>query len=143
VQPYYQDDAVTLYHGRAEDVLPALPAASVDLLFTDPPYPREFLDCYATLGREAPRVCKPGAFVFAYLGAETLPEVMDRLRAHGLRWFWLFDIKHNRGAPRVWAKRLMVTAKPVLCFTNGPVSQEALRWAATSHDSESRGNSLP
>jgi DNA modification methylase len=35
-EPYYQDDLVTLYHGKAEDVLPGLP--SVDHVITDPPY---------------------------------------------------------------------------------------------------------
>jgi adenine-specific DNA-methyltransferase len=36
--PFYADDLVTLYHGRAEDVLPALTPGSVDVLLTDPPY---------------------------------------------------------------------------------------------------------
>lgn len=35
--PYYQDDAVTIYHGDAFDVLPNLPDL-VDALITDPPY---------------------------------------------------------------------------------------------------------
>lgn len=36
--PYYEDDAVTLYEGRCEDILPTLtPTGSVHLL-TDPPY---------------------------------------------------------------------------------------------------------
>lgn len=34
--PYYSDDLVTLYHGRAEDVLPSL--SPVDHVITDPPY---------------------------------------------------------------------------------------------------------
>lgn len=34
--PVYRDDAVTLYHGDAEQILPLLPRA--DLLLTDPPY---------------------------------------------------------------------------------------------------------
>jgi site-specific DNA-methyltransferase (adenine-specific) len=38
LRPYYEDDAVTLYHGDARDILPAIPRASVDLLLTDPPY---------------------------------------------------------------------------------------------------------
>lgn len=37
-EPYYQDDQATVYHGRCEDVLPNLPAGSVDLVFTSPPY---------------------------------------------------------------------------------------------------------
>lgn len=34
--PYYQDDAVTLYHGDCRDILPQLEA--VDHVITDPPY---------------------------------------------------------------------------------------------------------
>jgi site-specific DNA-methyltransferase (adenine-specific) len=35
---YYEADGITLYKGRWEDVLPTLPAGSVDLVFTSPPY---------------------------------------------------------------------------------------------------------
>jgi site-specific DNA-methyltransferase (adenine-specific) len=34
--PYYEDDAVTIYHGDCREVLPSLPP--VDLVHTDPPY---------------------------------------------------------------------------------------------------------
>lgn len=36
--PYYAGPLVTIYLGRAEDVLPTLPKASIDLVATDPPY---------------------------------------------------------------------------------------------------------
>lgn len=36
--PYYADDHVTIYHGEAFAVLDSLPAASCDVLLTDPPY---------------------------------------------------------------------------------------------------------
>lgn len=36
--PYYQDELVTLYHGRWEDVLPTLSDQSFDAVITDPPY---------------------------------------------------------------------------------------------------------
>jgi len=38
MEPYYSDDAVTIYHGDCREVLPTLPAASVGMVFTDPPY---------------------------------------------------------------------------------------------------------
>ena len=36
MQPYYQDDWVTIYHGDCREILPHLP--KVDLVLTDPPY---------------------------------------------------------------------------------------------------------
>ncbi|MCG7596325.1 site-specific DNA-methyltransferase [Mycobacterium sp. PSTR-4-N] len=42
-EPYYADDAVTLYHGDCLDVLAELPDASVDAIITDPPYGISFM----------------------------------------------------------------------------------------------------
>lgn len=36
--PYYEHAGVTLFHGDCRDVLPQLPPASVDMVFTSPPY---------------------------------------------------------------------------------------------------------
>lgn len=38
MKPYYQDEAVTIYHGDCREILPQLPDNSVDLVLTDPPY---------------------------------------------------------------------------------------------------------
>lgn len=38
MKPYYEDDLVTLYHGRCEDVLPTLDLSGSVHLLTDPPY---------------------------------------------------------------------------------------------------------
>lgn len=43
MQPYYADDAVTLYHGDCLDVLARIPDSSVDSVCTDPPYGLEFM----------------------------------------------------------------------------------------------------
>jgi len=37
VKPYYQDDAVTIYHGDCREILPAI-RAKTDLVLTDPPF---------------------------------------------------------------------------------------------------------
>jgi site-specific DNA-methyltransferase (adenine-specific) len=36
--PYWADETVTLLHGKCEDILPRMPAESVDAVVTDPPY---------------------------------------------------------------------------------------------------------
>jgi site-specific DNA-methyltransferase (adenine-specific) len=42
MQPYYTNAEVTIYHARCEDVLPTLASDSVDLIVTDPPYPKDY-----------------------------------------------------------------------------------------------------
>tara|TARA_Y100000310_G_scaffold62977_1_gene58248 strand:- start:104 stop:736 length:633 start_codon:yes stop_codon:yes gene_type:complete len=39
VKPYYEDDAVTIYHGDCRDILPTL---TFDAIVTDPPYGIEY-----------------------------------------------------------------------------------------------------
>jgi len=36
--PYYDRDGITIYHGDCLDILPGLPAESIRLLWSDPPY---------------------------------------------------------------------------------------------------------
>lgn len=38
VKAYYEQDGITLYHAKAENVLPEISAGSIDLVFTSPPY---------------------------------------------------------------------------------------------------------
>ncbi len=38
IEPYYQRDGITIYHGDCREILPQLEAESVDLVLTDPPY---------------------------------------------------------------------------------------------------------
>lgn len=126
--PYYADDLVTIYHGDCRDMLPALSDASVGLLLTDPPYPREFLWTYGVIAEQAVRLVVPGGFVLAYCGADSLPDVLAAMTPH-LRWFWLFNISLGGHAPRMWHKRVNVASKPVVVYTNGKPDPELVRWS--------------
>jgi hypothetical protein len=79
--PHYTDDAVTLYHGDALDVLRTLPDASVDAVVTDPPAGISFMGrswddhrggreqwsaWLAEVMRECYRVAKPGAHALVW-----------------------------------------------------------------------------
>lgn len=82
---YYQDDHVTLYHGRALDVVGEMEDESVDCIVTSPPYfglrdygtdgqygaeetPQEFVDNLVTLYREARRVLAADGTFWLNLG---------------------------------------------------------------------------
>lgn len=47
MKPYYQDDAVTLYHGDCRDVLPRI-AGRADLVLADPPYGVQYVSSWRT-----------------------------------------------------------------------------------------------
>ena len=49
VEPYYEDNAVTIYHGDCRDVADSIAPESVDLLLTDPPYGMAFVSGMAAV----------------------------------------------------------------------------------------------
>lgn len=68
LKPYYQDSAVTIYHGDNGYVLATLPPASVDLVVTSPPY--DDLRIYGGhtwefqyVAEQLTRVLKPGGVI--------------------------------------------------------------------------------
>jgi site-specific DNA-methyltransferase (adenine-specific) len=125
MKPYYQDDAVTIYHGDCAEVMAALPDASVDMVLTDPPYPREFEHLYVVLADGAARVLKPGKSLLTLLGHYQLPTVMAAFDGK-LRYNWLC-IQRNSGAmPRMFGPRAMVAFKPMLWYTQGMIERGPL-----------------
>lgn len=80
MQPYYQDSAVTLYHGDALELLPELPENSVDLIACDPPYFRtadegwdrqwkkrnEFLDWLDAMAQHWQRVLRSNGSLYCF-----------------------------------------------------------------------------
>lgn len=55
---------------------------SVDLIYTDPPYPKEFHYLYEWLAKEAVRCLKPDGFLIAYAGPYWKDIVMDYFNQH-------------------------------------------------------------
>jgi hypothetical protein len=78
MQPFFDQDSLTLYCGDLREVLPTLPEASVDFVVTDPPYGLGFMEKdwdHDVPGpdywRAVARVCKPGALMLAFGGTRT------------------------------------------------------------------------
>lgn len=95
IEPYYEDDYVTIYHGDALDVLPALRTGSVSAVVTDPPYvigavsagnlaskSGGWQDMMNSAGwftswyREVDRLLAPDGSFWTFLNWRTLPVVM-------------------------------------------------------------------
>lgn len=101
-----------------------VPVGSVDLILTDPPYPREFLPAYADLARTAANVLKPGGSMLVMVGQSYLPEVMALLASvEDLKYHWTLAYLTPGGqAVQLWQRKVNTFWKPVLWFVNGEYS---------------------
>lgn len=109
---------ISLVNGDAVSI--PLASGSVDLIFTDPPYLKEYLPCYAGLAREAKRVLKPGGFVFAMCGGMYLNQIYRFFDDAGLDYFWEFHHIHNGDAPYIWQRNVVAKSKSIIAYSNGP-----------------------
>lgn len=91
-------------------------SSSVDLIFTDPPYPKEYHYCYEILAREAARVLKPNGFLIAYAGPYWKHKVMMTLGEY-LDYFYDFALMHRGNTSILWPRRIITSYKSLLCYT--------------------------
>jgi DNA modification methylase len=117
---------IGLVQGNAKNI--PLAGESVDMIFTDPPYPREYLLCYSWLAAEAMRVLKPGGFVLAMTGGLYLNKIYRVFDDAGLTYFFEMTHKHGNGdAPTVWTGHneretpypIVARTKPIITYSKG------------------------
>jgi site-specific DNA-methyltransferase (adenine-specific) len=105
-------------HSDCRPVLAGLPAGSVDLILTDPPYDRESTYLFHALAALAPRVLVPGGVLATFYGQYQTDEVRGLLNRH-LRPWWTVAVVHTGTTARVLCG-FKVLWKPLALFTNGP-----------------------
>ncbi len=93
----------------------ALEPDSVDLMFTDPPYPAEYVPLWSDLGSLAAKALKPGGLLVAYSGQMFLPDAMHRLSEH-LDYWWMYSITHVGAFFQLRARHTQVGWKPLLVY---------------------------
>ena len=122
--PYYQDDAVTIYHGDSAKIVPLL--KQVDAVLTDPPYPKEFDHVWDILGDFVPGAMKDDSFLVTMLGHYQLPRVMDCC-GRNLRYYWIACMM-NTNCPLMHGFHVKVNWKPSLVYAKGsPTPQRVWR----------------
>lgn len=95
---------------------------SIDLILTDPPYPKEYLHLWRELSHFAFNVLKPGAFLVSYSGQEHLPEVMEMLGIK-LKYFWLCGLEHTGPKAQLHKQHVQNAMKPILIYSKEPIKK--------------------
>jgi len=107
-------------YGDFREVCKKFKDESVDCIFTDPPYGKEFLELWSALSKVATRILKPSGFCICYSGVFHLPEVYDCLREH-LTYYWQCIVLHKGGGQFIKPRNLNTLYKPILVFAKPPI----------------------
>lgn len=113
-------DLNKIYVGDSRKLAQDLPDNCIDIIFTDPPYPTEYLPLYGWLAETAARVLKPGGFLCAMAGGYNLDKIFALMSGKGLDWYFKIEMLNPHEAPPIWPRRIITRTKPVLMWTKGP-----------------------
>jgi len=90
---------------------------SIDLILTDPPYPKEYLPLWIGLGEFARKHLKENGYLIVYSGQLYINWIMSRL-SEKLNYCWMFAYWFNQ-TQLVHARNVICEWKPILVFKNG------------------------
>jgi len=120
-----------LYHCAIADLRKHIAPKTVDVVITDPPYPREYLNVYAELSDLCAYALKDGGLLVAMVGKEHLPAYITGLSAR-LQYHWLAPFMMTENA-KVWDRHVYTSWKPLLIFSNGPYTGPFFHDVIASH----------
>jgi len=123
-----------IWLGDFRELVKQLDNESIDLIVTDPPYPKEFLLLWSDLAKEAKRLLKPSGFLISYSGQMYLPQVMNML-AEYLDYYWLGMLYHKGPTGQRFEVNMWNRAKPILFYQNPPRKPQS-KWLEDVIESE-------
>ena len=104
----------------------AIPDNSIDLIFTDPPYGKEYLSLYEELAKLAVRVLKPGGSLVFLVGHIILDDVFTIFREFSLKnnnsnlkYWWTLAVKHSGHHTKIHPRYVFAEWKPMVWYIKG------------------------
>lgn len=113
--PYELNTIVT---GDARILSEAIPDESVDLIFTDPPYPHRFLWVWEWLAKSANRILTTTGLCVAMSGRIHLPFVFAAFEKH-LIYHWTYLLRTEGRKTTIWTRKLSTAWKPIIAYSKG------------------------
>lgn len=82
----------SVIHGDARQVCQWIAPGSVDLIFTDPPYLKEYMHLYGWLAWIGSILLKDGGFCIAMSGGLRMPEILHDMAQH-MNFYWMYKVQ--------------------------------------------------
>jgi 16S rRNA G966 N2-methylase RsmD len=114
--PFVSDNIPTLIEGKFEEKTKTMADNSIDVIITDPPYGKQYLDQYEKLGEVANRLLKPHGSLLVMTGQSYLPEILNLLRKN-LTYNWTIAYLTPGGqSAQLWSRKVNAFWKPIVWF---------------------------
>lgn len=113
----YKSDAIQIYKNDFRNYSKKIDDNSIDLILTDPPYPKEYLDLWQDLFIIAERILKPSAFLICYSGQMYLDKIFKM--KNDLIYYWMCNIVFSK-KPLIMGRNVINEWKPILIFQKKP-----------------------
>ena len=104
-----------VYLGAFEEWASQIDDESIDLVFTDPPYPKMYFSTYEALANLCPRMMKRGASLMTIAAHFSLENIMDVFRGK-LKYRWVMCMNQFEGTHPRMAMGIEVMWKPMLWY---------------------------
>jgi ParB-like chromosome segregation protein Spo0J len=115
-----------IYGDFIEQSQKEIPDSSIDLIFTDPPYGKEYLPLYEELAQLAIRVLKPGGSLVFLVGHIILDDVFTIFREvslknnnSNLKYWWTLAVKHSGHHTKIHPRYVFAEWKPMVWYIKG------------------------
>jgi site-specific DNA-methyltransferase (adenine-specific) len=99
-----------------------IPEDSIDLILTDPPYGKQYLPLWESLGEFANKVLKKSGFLVAYAGQLYLKDILDNL-SKNLSYYWTFAL-FMESRDLINGRNIYCQWKPIVCFYKEPLEEK-------------------
>ncbi len=123
----FENNNCKLIYGDFIEQSQEIPDSSIDLIFTDPPYGKEYLPLYEELAKLAVRVLKPGGSLVFLVGHIIMDKVINIFNEFssvdytdtGLKFWWPIAVKHSGNHTKIHPRHVFAEWKPMLWYVKG------------------------
>jgi len=115
----YPNDFINkIIYGDFKNVQQYIPDNSIDLVFTDPPYLKEFLYTYEYLADYCPRMMRHGASLICIAAHYAIPNIIKYFDEK-LKYRWILNMNQEDGSHPRMLMGIEVMWKPMLWYVKG------------------------
>ena len=112
-----EDDDAAIRECSCIDMIARVEAGTLDAIFTDPPYPKEFIGCWDDLAKFAVHALRPGGVLLTMVPHHLMFEIGQRLNIEGLTYRWVVAYNYEKARTNINSAKVSVGWKPWIAFT--------------------------